>query len=60
VTYRTIELRGMKVLLLHGMPDSGNSKTGEIEAVDKLLEAANQNPDAVAFGYLAGKWVAAA
>ncbi len=32
----------------------------EIEAVDKLLEAANENPDAVAFAYLAGRWVAAA
>jgi hypothetical protein len=30
-----------------------------IEAPEKLLEAA-RNPDAVAFGYMSGKWVAAA
>ena len=58
--YRTIDLRGKKVVLLHGIPDPGNHEPGEIEAVDKLLQAANENPDAVAFAYLAGKWVAAA
>ena len=31
-----------------------------IEAPDQLLEAARRNPDAVAFGYMLGKWVAAA
>ncbi len=31
-----------------------------IEAPEQLLETARRNPDAVAFGYLAGKWVAAA
>jgi hypothetical protein len=31
-----------------------------IEAPEKLLETARRNPDAVAFGYMAGKWVAAA
>ena len=58
--YRTIELRGKKVVLLHDAPEPGNREPVEIEAVDKLLQVANENPDAVAFAYLAGKWVAAA
>jgi hypothetical protein len=32
----------------------------EVEAPEKLLETARRNPDAVAFGYVAGSWVAAA
>jgi hypothetical protein len=58
--YQTIELLGKRVVLLHDMPDPGNHEPVDIEAVDKLLEAANENPDAVAFAYLAGKWMAAA
>jgi hypothetical protein len=58
--YRTIKLHGKRVVLLHDMADSGDNEPVEIEAVDKLLQAANENPDAVAFAYLAGRWVAAA
>jgi hypothetical protein len=32
----------------------------EVEAPEKLLEVARRNPDAVAFGFVAGSWVAAA
>lgn len=32
----------------------------EVEALEKLLETARRNPDAVAFGFVAGSWVAAA
>jgi hypothetical protein len=32
----------------------------EVEAPEKLLETARRNPDAVAFGFVAGSWVAAA
>ena len=34
--------------------------TLEVEAPEKLLEVARRNPDAVAFGFVAGSWVAAA
>jgi hypothetical protein len=56
-----IELQGKKVILLNGTRTE--KKTGEevqLEAPDKLLEAALRDPDAVAFGYLLGRWVAAA
>ena len=32
----------------------------DVESPEKLLETARRNPDAVAFGYVAGSWVAAA
>ena len=51
----TIELRGKKVILL-----SGAHAPSQIEAPDKLLDTARRNPDAVAFGYVSGRWVAAA
>jgi hypothetical protein len=31
-----------------------------VDAEDKLRLAAKRNPDAVAFGYVAGEWIAAA
>jgi hypothetical protein len=36
------------------------SNTLEVEAPEKLVETARRNPDAVAFGFVAGSWVAAA
>ena len=38
----------------------GLSTSLEVEAPEKLLETARRNPDAVAFGFVAGSWVAAA
>jgi hypothetical protein len=32
----------------------------EVESPEKLIETARRNPDAVAFGFVAGSWVAAA
>jgi hypothetical protein len=60
-----IALRGRKVILLSGYKDkgatSGVTRRGvTVDAKDKLLIAAKQNPDAVAFGYVAGVWVASA
>ena len=55
------ELQGKRVILLNGA--RAERKTGKevmVEAPDGLLEAARRNPDAVAFGYMHGKWVAAA
>ena len=51
----TIELHGKKIILL-----SGARAASEIEAPEKLLDTARRNPDAVAFGYVSGQWVAAA
>ncbi len=60
-----IALRGRKVILLSGYKDkdasTGVRRQGVIvDAKDKLLVAAKRNPDAVAFGYVAGVWVASA
>ncbi len=60
-----IVLRGRKVILLSGYKDE-NASTGVtrrgviVDAKDKLLIAAKRNPDAVAFGFVAGEWVASA
>jgi len=60
-----IALRGRKVILLSGYKNENAStdvtRRGVIvDAKDKLLVAAKRNPDAVAFGYVAGEWVASA
>lgn len=52
---------GKSVFLLTGT--KLGRKTGEkieVEAPEKLMETARRNPDAVAFGYVHGSWVAAA
>lgn len=60
-----VALRGRKVILLSGFTDE-NDRTDAmrpgviVDARDKLLLAAKRNPDAVAFGYVAGVWVASA
>ncbi len=38
----------------------GWSSAFDVEAPEKLIETARRNPDAVAFGFVAGSWVAAA
>ncbi len=56
-------LLGKSVFLLSGTkPRIGKKRDRdlEVEAPDKLLEAARRNPDAVAFGFISGSWVAAA
>jgi len=60
-----IVVRGKKVILLSGFKNDdkgpGESRQGVIvDAKDKLVLAAQRNPDAVAFGYIAGEWVASA
>ena len=55
------EVLGKRVILLNGArTERTSAKSILIEAPEKLLEAARQDPDAVAFGYMSGKWVAAA
>jgi hypothetical protein len=60
-----IVLRGRKVILLSGFKDGPYDKSAKrrellVDAEDKLRLAAKRNPDAVAFGYVAGEWVASA
>jgi hypothetical protein len=59
-----ISLLGKSVFLLSGYEHSAASclkcgSTGVVE-MDKLRQAAELNPDAVAFGYVAGDWFPAA
>jgi hypothetical protein len=57
---RTVIL-GKPVFLLTGFKSRKKTETGvEVEAPEKLIEAARRNPDAVAFGFVSGSWVAAA
>lgn len=58
---RTIVL-GKPVFLLTGFkkPRRKAEANVEVEMPDKLLEAARRDPDAVAFGFVSGSWVAAA
>ena len=58
-----IVLRGRKIILLSGFKDGPKNKSKRallVDAEDKLQLAAKRNPDAVAFGYVAGEWIAAA
>ena len=60
---RTVVL-GKPVFLLTGAKSRKSkghaSPSVEVEAPEQLLETARRNPDAVAFGFVAGSWVAAA
>lgn len=60
---------GKKVILLSGYSKYDDNTAGKVsetrkdvvvDARDKLLAAAKRDPDAVAFGYVAGEWVASA
>ena len=56
-----IVLRGRKIILLSGYKDGPKQTTAlVVDAEDKLRLAAKRNPDAVAFGFVAGEWIAAA
>ena len=67
MAFPTIEIEGKKIVLLSGYqrsPQIGSTRVKpgaiEVEAPQKLRQSANENPDAVAFGYTAGKWIPAA
>jgi len=60
-----IVLRGRQVILLSGfkdVPEDRNARKHRliVDEEDKLKRAAKRNPDAVAFGYVAGEWIASA
>ncbi|MBA2125788.1 hypothetical protein DLM45_06055 [Hyphomicrobium methylovorum] len=60
---RTVVL-GKPVFLLTGAKSRSAKGSGlaglDVESPEKLVETARRNPDAVAFGYVAGSWVASA
>ena len=53
-----IVVRGKEIILLSGFKDEAKVTNADDEV--KLQQAAKWNPDAVAFGYVAGEWIAAA
>lgn len=61
VMLMTIEVQGKKVILLNGVGGrKGVVEPKDIPAIEQLRHAARKDPDAVAFGYMSGRWVAAA
>jgi hypothetical protein len=63
----TIEVRGKQVILLSGFRDTVDAARAAVEiqdedvkAAEELRQSARRHPDAVAFGYVAGRWVPAA
>ncbi len=57
----TVDLEKKKVILLSGFERThSTSKPFSIKAKKELEKAAKRHQDAVAFGYVSGKWVPAA
>lgn len=56
----TIEVEGKTVILLSGACVEAEGEAAVIAEPEKLYAAARRDPDAVAFGYLQGRWIAAA
>ena len=59
-----IEIRGKRVILLSGFRNAVIDTSGvrviksdDIKSAEQLSTSAKQNPDAVAFGFVAGRWV---
>jgi hypothetical protein len=61
-----IEVRGKRVILLSGFHDTVDAARpqvlvdADVNEVDELRQSARLHPDAVAFGFVAGRWVPAA
>ena len=62
-----IDVRGKRVILLSGYHDTVKAARpqvvigdSDVEEADQLRQSARLHPDAVAFGYIAGRWVPAA
>lgn len=63
----SIEVRGKRVILLSGFRDSVDAarasvviKDADVKSAEELQQSAKRHPDAVAFGFVAGRWVPAA
>lgn len=65
MTCPKFSLRGKTIILLSGFrsrPIAGGKahrKVPKIEAVKQLRQSASRHPEAVAFGYVAGRWLPA-
>ena len=60
-----IALRGRKIILLSGykrdrLKGATDDNVVSIASEEKLRKAAKRDPDAIAFGYVQGEWVASA
>ena len=53
-----IELNGKTIFVLNGLSSLGTEEWSE--AIESLHEAVESEPEAVAFGRIEGRWVAAA
>jgi hypothetical protein len=67
MAFPTVKIIGKKIILLSGyqrrpQTGSGRVKLGSIviREMKELQQSAIKNPDAVAFGYTAGRWTPAA
>jgi hypothetical protein len=63
----SIEVRGKRVILLSGFHDRVHAglasvvvRDVDVKSAEQLQQSARRHPDAVAFGYVAGRWVPAA
>ena len=58
-----IAVRGREIILLSGFCDGAEDESSNRKLVvdkERLEQVAKLHPDACAFGYIAGEWVAAA
>jgi hypothetical protein len=61
MSYPTIHIDQKKIILLSGFERKcENNRALTIQARDQLEQAAKKHSDAVAFGYVAGRWMPAA
>lgn len=65
MAYPRIIVRDRELILLSGFECRADNESVHDEAVvilarDELVKSARRNPEAVAFGFTAGQWVAAA
>ena len=60
MSYPTIAIDQKKVILLSGFERKRGTNKLLIKAKEKLEEATKRHGDAVAFGFVSGRWVPAA
>lgn len=60
MSFPTIDLKDKKVILLSGFLKHQGSTGVTVVAKDKLEAAATHHNDAIAFGFVSGKWRPAA
>lgn len=60
MSYPTIRIDQKNLILLSGFEKKNGKRDLTIQACDQLEQAAKKHADAVAFGYVAGRWMPAA